>query len=96
MIRIKNGRCSKFYLHSLRLIQLNNILQNSANYPKNSNIYAVKCGFINLLVADKVAVGNDKEAALLVVAADTSVIGTDFAGETEGTAVVAYHSHCHS
>ena len=72
------------------------LLKNSANYPKNSNIYAVKCVFINLLVADKVAVGNDKEAAVLVVAADTFVIGTDFAGEIEGTAVVAYHSHCHS
>jgi hypothetical protein len=55
-----------------------------------------ECVFINLLVADKVAVGNYKEAAVLVVAADTSVIGTDFAGEIEGTAVVAYHSHCHS
>ena len=57
--------------------------------------YAGKYVFNNLLVADKVAVGNEKEA-VLVVAADTFVIGTDFAGEEiEGTAVVAYHSHCH-
>ena len=58
--------------------------------------YASKKVFNNLLDADIVAVGNQKEA-VLVVAADTSVIGTDFAGEEiEGTAVVAYHSHCHS